>query len=215
METTKQECTEHWQVVEEREVFAYEPWMRIFMQDLRLPSGKIVHNFGRIQLSDFIVVFAQTKGGKIIVERQYKQGVGFVSLMFPAGIIEPGEEALEAAQRELLEETGYQSGHWQSMGSYVSNGNYGCGTAHFFLATGAEKVTEADSGDLEDMEILFLTEDEVLEALADGRVTTVGAATVIGLAKLVLSGSLITTGRQSGNGINKTLASGSQLSKNG
>lgn len=111
------------------------------MEAQLLPNYKIVRSFGRIQLSDSSVVFGQTKGGKIIVGRQYKQGMGFVSLIFPAGMIEPGEQTLETAQRLLLEETEYRSTQWQSMCSYTSNENYVCGFAHFFLATDAAKVS--------------------------------------------------------------------------
>jgi len=181
---------EHWQVIEEREVFALEPWMRISTQDIRLPDGRVVHNFGRIQLPDYVIIFAQTSNGRVIVERQYKHGVGSVSLMFPSGMIEPGEQPLQAAQRELLEETGYHASQWQALGSFVSNGNYGCGTAHFFLTKDAVNVTEPDSGDLEEMEILLLPELELVKALGEGKVATVGAATIIGLAMLARSGSL-------------------------
>ena len=173
---------EHWQVIEEREVFALEPWMRISTQDIRLPDGRVVHNFGRIQLPDYVIIFAQTSNGRVIVERQYKHGVGSVSLMFPSGMIEPGEQPLQAAQRELLEETGYHASQWQALGSFVSNGNYGCGTAHVFKVKGVQRVAEPDSGDLEEMEILLKTPQELFEAVLSGEVGLLGSATAVALA---------------------------------
>ena len=56
-----------------------------------------------------MIVFAQTSSGKVIVERQYKHGIGKVSLTLPAGAVEDSEQPLAVAQRELKEETGYTS----------------------------------------------------------------------------------------------------------
>ena len=172
----------------EREVFTYKPWMRISMQDITLPDGRLVENFGRIQLPDYISVFAQTADGHVIVERQYKHGVGFVSMNLPAGMIEPGEDPIKAAQRELKEETGYVSDQWTSLGSFVGNGNYGCGKGYFFLAQNAVKVTDPDSGDLEDMEILLFTVEELLEALSSQKIATIGAVASISLGCMALIG---------------------------
>jgi ADP-ribose pyrophosphatase len=185
---SNQHNPEHWQVVAEREVFTYKPWMRISMQDITLPDGRLVENFGRIQLPDYISVFAQTADGHVIVERQYKHGVGFVSMNLPAGMIEPGEDPIKAAQRELKEETGYVSDQWTSLGSFVGNGNYGCGKGYFFLAQNAVKVTDPDSGDLEDMEILLFTVEELLEALSSQKIATIGAVASISLGCMALIG---------------------------
>ena len=67
----------------------------------------------------------------------------------PSGLIEDGEAPLAAAQRELLEETGYRSDRWTPLGSFVVNSNYGAGRVHAFLAVDVERVSEPNSGDLE------------------------------------------------------------------
>jgi len=181
---------QHWQVLAEREIFKLDPWMQIFVQDIRLPDGRKVDNYGRIDLSGYICVFAQVPDGRVIVEKQYQHGVGRVSLVLPAGTIEQGEEPLVAAQRELLEETGYQSDQWKSLGSFFCHGNYGCGSAHFFFAQDCRLVVEPDSGDLEDMEIMLLSEQELLKALGQGDIALVGTAALIGLVQLARSGFL-------------------------
>ena len=87
--------TEHelkpWQVISSREVFVAEPWIKIDSQHIRLPDGGIVDDYHQIRLQDFAAVFAETPDGQIVVERQYKHGVGMVTLVLPAGAIEKGE----------------------------------------------------------------------------------------------------------------------------
>jgi ADP-ribose pyrophosphatase len=89
---------------------------------------------------------------------------------------------LQAARRELLEETGHASEQWRGLGSYVCNGNQGCGRAHFFAANGVRPVAAPASGDLEEMEVVVMTVDEVAAALARGEVNSLGAVSALALA---------------------------------
>ena len=176
-----------WEVLKSREVFAAQPWIRVFEQEVQLPSGAVIDDYYRIELGEFALVFAQTLDGSVIVERQYKHGTGRVGLVLPAGSIEAGEDPLSAAQRELLEETGCKSDHWQPLGDFVVNGNYGCGKAHLFMARDAYRVAEPDSGDLEEIEIVLMEPDKLMNALLDGQVHLLSSATLIALAQIRLS----------------------------
>jgi len=135
-----------WEILNSEQIFVAVPWIEVSVQRLRLPSGQVIDDYHQIGLPDFVVIFATTTGGKAIMERLYKHGVGKVTLTLPSGVIEPGEEPLEAAKRELLEETGYSSSQWESLGSLMSNGNYGCGTAHLFIARKARRLRRAPFG---------------------------------------------------------------------
>lgn len=171
-----------WEVLESREVFVAPPWIKVHRHRVRLSGGQVVDDFHQVQMSDYTVVVAQTAEGQFIFERQYKHGVGKVCLMLPAGGIAAGEEPLAGAQRELLEETGYEAGAWQFLGRYACNANYGCGNVHIFTARNARRVAEPHSGDLEEMEIVLLSEDEVRQAVRDGSVAALGAVAALALA---------------------------------
>ena len=171
-----------WEVLKNQELFVAEPWIKLSVQQVRLPDGRVVNDYYQIRLPEFTVIFAQTAGGGVIMERLYKHGVGEVSLVLPAGLIENGEDPLAAAQRELLEETGYTSDDWQPLGSFVEHGSYGCGKAHLFVARNAQQVADPDSGDLEDMEIILMKPEDVVNAICNGDVALLGTVAVIALA---------------------------------
>jgi ADP-ribose pyrophosphatase len=100
------------------------------------------------------------------------------------GYLEPGEDPLAAAKRELLEEMGYEAPDWTLLGRYVVDGNRGAGNACFYLARGARKVAEANADDLEEQELLMLTRGEVEAALLAGEFKVMSWAAVMAMALL-------------------------------
>lgn len=164
------------------EVFVAPPWISVIKQQVSLPSGKVVDDYLQIKLLDYVIIFAETRDGLVIVERQYKHGAGAVTLVLPAGTIEGDETPLEAARRELLEETGYVSERWQPLGAFVLHGNYGCGRAHLFRVRQAERIAEPDSGDLEDMEIVLMPLPDLIDAVRSNEISMMSTMATIALA---------------------------------
>ncbi|UBF24645.1 NUDIX hydrolase [Kovacikia minuta CCNUW1] len=171
-----------WKILKTQEVFVAKPWITLSVQQVALPDGKIVDDYYQIALQEYAVIVAQTTDGRIIIEQQYKHGLGRVSLTLPGGAIEPGEDPLAAAKRELLEETGYIAENWQSQGNFVNNANYGGGKAHIFTANNAQPVAAPQSGDLEEIKILLMTPEQILSAVQQGDVAILGAIAAIALA---------------------------------
>ena len=171
-----------WETIARREVADVRPWVRLRAEDVRLPDGRVIEGFSTIEMPDYAVVVALTPGGEVVVERNYKHGPRRVCLNLPAGYLEPGEEPLAAARRELLEETGYAAAEWVPLGRFANDGNRGCGTGFFFLARGARPVAEPDAGDLEELAIGLLPLDALAEAVRGGEVAVLSIAAAIGLA---------------------------------
>ena len=94
-------------------------------------------------------------------------------------MIEKGESPQAGVKREFLEETGYVAKEWKSLGSFVGNSTRGCGTFHLFFANQAYPTQEADSGDLEEMELLLWTPEEVEQAMAEGKVHSLGVLSIL------------------------------------
>ena len=136
--------------------------------EVELPDGSVIPDWPWVITPDYINVVAVTDDGKFPVFRQTKYSVDGTSLAPVGGYLDPGEDPLTAAKRELLEETGYEASEWIHLGSYPVDGNRGGGTAHLYLAQGARKVAEIDSDDVEEQELLLLSRAE-LEAALDAR----------------------------------------------
>ena len=90
-----------------------------------------------------------------MVMRCYRHAVGEVTLTMPGGMLEDGENPLAEIQRELLEETGYVADQWKSLGALWGNSTRCCGIYHLFYASGAYSIQEADSSDMEELELLL------------------------------------------------------------
>ncbi|WP_448207959.1 NUDIX hydrolase [Azospirillum sp. sgz302134] len=157
-----------WTVVESRELLDAEPFLKVRVETVELPDGRIIDDYYQFDMPSFACIFAETEDGRIIVYRQYRHGPRRVNLVFPGGHLSESEDPLAAAKRELLEETGFAADSWTDLGGYTVNANQGGSVAHMFHATGCRRVTEPLSDDLEETEILFLTRDELLAAIGRG-----------------------------------------------
>jgi len=157
-----------WEVLGSRELLDASPYLKVRAETVRLPDGRTVENFYQLDQPDFALMYVETEDGKVVMLRTYKHGARRVSLTFPAGAIDPGEEPLEAARRELLEETGYAADDWTALGGFVVGANSKGSTCHMFHAKGARKVAEPDLGDLEDMRIELHSARELIDAAARG-----------------------------------------------
>ena len=171
-----------WEVIKTHEVYSANPWVKVTVQEIRLPDGRVVPDYHQIKLQDYVMIFAQAPDGRILIERQYKHAVGKVTLTLPAGTLEAGEDPMTAAKRELLEETGYTSDDWQALGTFIPHGSYGCGQASPFIARNIQKVAEPNSGDLEDMEIIKMHVDDLWKAVQAGELPLWGNIATIALA---------------------------------
>lgn len=171
-----------WKVLERTAVYRAEPWLSVERQKVELPDGRVIADYHRIVFPDCAGVVARVPDGRILVQRQYRHGPGRVCLTLPGGAMNAGELPLQAAQRELREETGYEARQWKPLGSFTLNANYGGGLMHIFSAAQAERTAQPDDNDLEETELLLLTPAELLAALESGEVAVLAAAVAVLLA---------------------------------
>ena len=77
-------------------------------------------------------------------------------------------------ERELLEETGYRLNTLTPLGSFVTNANQGCNTAHLFRADGCWYAQSPQSGDLEEMQLVEMNRDELLASSSIAEMAVLG-----------------------------------------
>lgn len=113
-------------------------------------------------------VLALTKDGEVVLVKQYRHGVCDALLEFPGGVVEDGEDPLDGARRELLEETGYESSNMIQIGKFYPNPALQTNILHCFLARDAEKVSGQNLDPGEDIEVHLVPLDELIEMAKRG-----------------------------------------------
>lgn len=171
-----------WQTLARRDIYNAPPFLRLSVERVRLPDGRVVEDFHTLDKPDYALVVPRLADGRILLLRQYKHGPRAVGLHPPGGHLAEGEPPLVAARRELLEETGYTADPWHHLGRFAVDANQGCGWAHFFLAENARPVANPGSGDLEDMQLVLLTAAQLRAAILAGEVNALGSIAALTLA---------------------------------
>jgi ADP-ribose pyrophosphatase len=171
-----------WKILERKTILNHNKFLRVESHVVRLPDGQIIDDWSWVVTPDYVNVVVEREDGRFLIFRQYKYGVGGVSLAPVGGYIEPDEDPLTAAKRELLEETGYEAKEWVDLGRYSVDGNRGAGMAYLFLAREARQITEPNADDLEEQELLLLNRDEMATAVSNGEFKVLSWATAVVLA---------------------------------
>lgn len=171
-----------WKTLARQSLLDHGKFLRVEAHTVQLPDGRIISDWPWVITPDYINVTAVTEDGHFLCFRQTKYSVDGTSLAPVGGYIEPGEDPLETAKRELREETGYEAAEWLALGRYPVDGNRGAGVAYPFLARGARHVAPIHADDLEEQTLLLLTRAEVETALDAGEFKLLPWAVAVALA---------------------------------
>ena len=152
-----------------------DEWIDFRRSAYRFPDGSVFEPFYSYSRRDYVVIVASDTDGKYLCVRQFRHGIKKVTTEFPAGGIErtddkeygardsasASEDALEAAKRELLEETGYMSDEWAHLLTVPSNATIADNYAHIFVATNCRKSGEQNLDETEFLNVYKYSADEI------------------------------------------------------
>lgn len=158
-----------WKVLGSERLFN-RPWLTVRRDRVQIPNGQINDEFYVLEYPDWVNVIAITEEGSFVMEKQYRHGLGETGYEICAGVIEEGESPLDAAKRELLEETGYGGGEWKEHMQISANPSTTNNISHCFIAKGVKKLSGQSLDRTEDISIVLMDTGQVRALLVEDQI---------------------------------------------
>ena len=161
------------------------PWWRVVERKYQTSKGKDVSWFV-IEKKNAVSVLCLDEKEKAVLIRYYRPGVDKVVWDLPTGYMDDGETPLQAAKRELREETGYTAKEWISLGKYAGNAQGDTILVYCFLALKGRKTHSQDLDEDEDIVVKTASLNELKKKVKSGEIfdLTRVAVALLGLEKL-------------------------------
>jgi len=163
-----------------KEILIDSPYCPVEKHIVEFPDGGEGEWFVNTS-DDAVIVVPITKDGKVILQRSYKHGGGEEVVEFCAGMIDAGEIPVEAAKRELREETGFTSDSLEKIGEVFSNPTGSSMKYYFFLARDCSETGPQDLDPSEQIEVFLVDDWGSAKRLLTDKGTLTSSATMAGI----------------------------------
>jgi len=173
-----------------REYLYESPWCAFRVDDVELPDGAKIE-YGVLESGGFAAVVPVTRGGDVVLVRQWRQPLEAFTLELPSGGVDAGEEPELAARRELFEETGYEAQKLEHLTSVHTSTGRSTEVCHLFRCDAVPDERGPRPEATEFIQVVALPFEDALGMVYGGTITD--AATVLGL---LLAGSGLNWGRK-------------------
>lgn len=160
---------EKWKIIDQ-EYIIRRPWLTARRDKVQLPDGTVLDEYYVLEYPTWINVIAITKDNRFVMVEQYRHGLQDIFIELVAGVVEKGEDPLEGAKRELLEETGFGGGKWRLNTVLSANPSTMTNLTYSYIAEGVELKSAQHLDDTEDINVKILSEDEVRQLLRDDKI---------------------------------------------
>ncbi len=158
--------------------------IQLVEKPVTLPTGKtIIHT--TILHPGAAVILPMLANGEIVLVRQFRPSLNKWLLELPAGTIDPGEDPLSCAQRELEEETGYRAQHMQAIGQCTPMAGFCDEIQHFFIAQQLSSPKQLALDEDEVIQVISLSLTEIEQAICQDELTDAKTIACISKAKLL------------------------------
>ena len=160
--------------------------LKLRVDKVRTPSGKEAQR-ELIEHPGSVVIVPVTTDGKVLFVRQFRYAIGEYLLELPAGLIDPGEDPLESATRELIEEVSYEVGTIRELCKVYISPGYTQEMTTIYLAEDCTPVDHEDDED-EPLQLFPVDPHDIPAMLTPGAADAVDAQTLLGMLWLVRLG---------------------------
>ncbi|OBT08001.1 ADP-ribose pyrophosphatase [Vibrio sp. UCD-FRSSP16_10] len=159
--------------------------LSLIEESLTLPNGLHTKHTS-IKHPGAVVILAQTTSGNVLLLNQYRPSLKSWFLEIPAGTLELNEDPLQAAKRELEEETGYSAKTWHSLGTLTPMAGFCDEVQHLYFAQDLSLTQSLAADSDEVIEVTEISIDELLLGIQTDQITD--AKTISTLSKALLRG---------------------------
>lgn len=160
-----------WKLESSERVADYDMF-RVRRDRARSPRNGTVREFSVAESPDGVTVLALTPGGELVMVEQFRHGPREVTLEAPSGVVDPGESPVEAAERELHEETGYAGRGAELLGTLLLNPSWQTTRVHVVRVQGAAPTGSRNQDEGEDIRVRPVPLGEVIERIRRGEVVS-------------------------------------------
>ncbi len=154
------------------------PWCAFRLDEVALPDGRTIE-YGVLESGGFAAVVPVTRGGDVVLVRQWRQPVGGFTLELPGGGVERGEDPREAVRRELLEESGYEARELSHLVSVHTSPGRSTEVCHLFRCAAVRVFAGPAPEPAEFVSAVEVPLEEARRKVYGGEITA--ATTVLGL----------------------------------
>jgi 8-oxo-dGTP pyrophosphatase MutT (NUDIX family) len=152
------------------EYIVQRPWATLRVDCCELPDGRTANEYYVLEYPNWVNVVAITENNEVIMVKQYRHSGDIISIEIPGGVIDGDEKPEHAAQRELLEETGYLFENFELISTIYPNPATSNNVTYCYLALGGKKVQEQDLDEHEDIDIEFHSIADVKQMLLNNEI---------------------------------------------
>ncbi len=167
----------HWRTLGQNYLFS-NPWCAFRVDEVELPDGANIE-YGVLESGGFAAVVPVKENGDVVFVRQWRQPIGDFTLELPSGGVDDGEDLREAAERELLEETGYRAEDLRHLVSVHTSTGRSTELCHLFRCRAVRDAGGPRPEPTEFIEVVELPFEEAMDLVRGGLITD--AVAVMGL----------------------------------
>ncbi len=173
-----------WKIVDSKYILKNSV-LHVRRDDCKMTDGRMAKNYYVIEKSDYCIIAALTANPrpKLIMVEQYRHPIKRIDIEFPAGFVKNQEPLAVAAQRELLEETGYKVKKLKYVGGFYASPGILTNKAHIFIGFDAIKTTKQKLDRHEQINVKLLIMTEALQAAKKGKIKDLGTNLALAFIK--------------------------------
>lgn len=159
-------------------------WMSLYSNSYELPNGKVADDYLHLDRPDFVTILAVRNKNELLVEKQYRRGVDEFNYEFPGGWIDKDETPIDAAVRELREETGYVASGKLLSALYAQPAFCSMKGHVVLLEITDGKVEKQNLEEDENIEFSFMSISKVKEMIRNGEIKDMNTVSAFALFML-------------------------------